>query len=109
MAMKTQEKQIIIKKYGINEKDTGSSEVQVAVLTEQIKELTSHLKSQPKDNHSRRGLLKMVSKRKKLMDYLKKKNEESYLAISKKLGLKRNRSLADKKTPPSGASKKVSK
>ncbi|MFH1657144.1 MAG: 30S ribosomal protein S15, partial [bacterium] len=55
-----------------------------------------HLKENPKDNHSRRGLLKMVSKRKKLMDYLKKKNQESYASLVKKLGLKKNRSLADK-------------
>jgi len=98
MSLATKEKAKIIKKHGIHEKDTGSSEIQVAVLTEQIKELTKHLKEQPKDNHSRRGLLKMVSKRKTLLDYLKKKNKESYLALTKKLGLKRNRALADKKS-----------
>ncbi|MFC1756772.1 30S ribosomal protein S15 [Patescibacteria group bacterium] len=96
MALSKTEKEKVIKKYQLNEKDTGSSEVQIAVLTDQIKSLTGHLKGQPKDNHSRRGLLKMVSKRKTLMDYLKKKNEEGYLALTKKLGLKRNRALADK-------------
>ncbi|MCF7836066.1 MAG: 30S ribosomal protein S15 [Candidatus Marinimicrobia bacterium] len=95
----TKEKSKIISKYQIHDTDTGSSEVQIAVLTEEIKNLTSHLKDQPKDNHSRRGLLKMVSKRKKLMDYLKKKNEEGYSSLTKKLGLKRNRALADKKVP----------
>jgi len=93
----TKGKDKVISKHQIHDKDTGSSEVQIAVLTEKIKQLTGHLKEQPKDNHSRRGLLKMVSQRKKLMDYLKKKNEESYSSLTKKLGLKRNRSLADKK------------
>lgn len=96
MALNSKEKEKVMKKYSIHDKDTGSSEVQVAVLTEQIKQLTDHLKIQPKDNHSRRGLLKMVSKRKSLLDYLKKKNEESYLSLTKKLGLKRNRALTDK-------------
>jgi small subunit ribosomal protein S15 len=90
------EKEKIIKKYRLHGKDTGSSEVQIAVLTEQIKQLTQHLKENLKDNHSRRGLLKMVSQRKKFLDYLKKKNEKSYLSLVKKLGLKRNRALADK-------------
>ena len=97
MALSIKEKEKIMKKYGIHEKDTGSSAVQIAVLTEQIKQLTEHLKDQQKDNHSRRGLLKMVSKRKTLLDYLKKKDEKNYLSLIKKLGLKRNRSLVDKK------------
>ncbi|MFC1751525.1 30S ribosomal protein S15 [Patescibacteria group bacterium] len=92
------EKKKIMDKYRINEKDTGSSEVQIAILTEQIKQLTKHLKENAKDNHSRRGLLKMVSKRKQLMDYLKKKNEESYNSLVKNLGLKRNRAISDQKT-----------
>lgn len=95
----TQEKQKTIAKHRINDKDTGSAEVQIAILTEQIKQLTEHLKGQPKDNHSRRGLLKMVSKRKTLMDYLKKGNEKSYTNLTQKLGLKKNRALADKKAP----------
>lgn len=97
MALSVKEKEKIIKKYRVHDKDTGSSEVQISVLTEQIKELTKHLKEQPKDNHSRRGLLKMVSKRKSLMDYLKKKSEKNYLSLVKKLGLKKNRALSDKK------------
>lgn len=79
----------IIKEYKRHEKDTGSAEVQVAVLTEQIKELTTHLKKHPKDNHSRRGLLIMVSKRKRLLDYLKDKDEKRYKKIIKELGLKK--------------------
>lgn len=68
--------------------DTGSSEYQVALFTEKIKKLTSHLKKNAKDFHSRRGLLKMVSKRKKLMEYLKRTNEKTYKQTIKKLGLK---------------------
>lgn len=71
--------------------DTGSAEVQIALFTKQIEELTKHLKEHPKDHHSRRGLLKMVSKRKRLLDYLKRENEKRYDKIVKKLGLKRNR------------------
>lgn len=96
MALHTKEKQKIIEKHQVHGKDTGSSEVQIAVLTEQIKQLADHLKNNPKDNHSRRGLLKMVSSRKKLMDYLKKKNKSKYQELTKKLRLKKNRSLADK-------------
>lgn len=96
MALASKEKQKIIGKYRINDKDTGSSEVQIATLTTQIKKLTEHLKINTKDNHSRRGLLKMVAKRKKLMDYLKKKNKASYEELTKNLGLRRNRRLADK-------------
>jgi len=68
--LSNRKKSNIIKKYKLHQKDTGSSEVQIAILTEQIKELAAHLKKHPKDNHSRRGLLKMVAKRKKLLDYL---------------------------------------
>ena len=70
-----------------HEKDTGSPEYQIAVFTEQIKRLTLHLKKNKKDFHSRRGLLKMVAKRKKLMSYLEKTNEKAYKAVAKKLGL----------------------
>ena len=79
----------IIKQHKIHEKDTGSSEVQVALLSERIKELTTHLKKHPKDNHSRRGLLIMVSKRKRILDYLKNKDEKRYKKIIKELGLKK--------------------
>lgn len=83
------EKQKIIEKYKLHAKDTGSSEVQTAIFTEQIRQLAKHLKKHPKDNHSRRGLLKMVSKRKKFLDYLKDENEKKYKIIVKKLGLKK--------------------
>ncbi len=79
----------IIKQYKLHQKDTGSSEVQAAILTEQIKELTAHLKKHPKDNHSRRGLLSMVSKRKRLLNYLKNEDEKRYNKTIKDLGLKR--------------------
>ena len=79
----------IIKKYKLHEKDTGSIEVQIAILTDQIKELTAHLKKHPKDNHSRRGLLGMVAKRKKLLDYLKTEDEKRYNKIVKELELKK--------------------
>ena len=89
MALTIRQKQNIKKEYGIHEGDTGSAEVQIAFLTKQIIELTAHLKSNPKDNHSRRGLLKMVGKRKKLLDYLGKNNEKSYTSVVRKLGLKK--------------------
>jgi small subunit ribosomal protein S15 len=81
-------KKKIIEEHRIHEKDTGSPEVQIAVLTEQIKKLVSHLKKNPKDNLSRRGLLKMVSKRRTLFNYLKKESEKRYAAAIKKVGLK---------------------
>lgn len=76
-------------KFKIHEKDTGSADVQVALLTEEIARLTGHLKIHPKDIHSRRGLLGMVAKRKKFLDYLKETNMRKYNAVIKKLGLKR--------------------
>lgn len=85
----TRKKSNIVKKHKLHEKDTGSSEVQIAILTEQIKELTAHLKKHPKDNHSRRGLLRMVSKRKRLLDYLKTEDEKRYNKTIKELGLKK--------------------
>jgi len=87
--LKPRKKANIIKQYKIHEKDTGSSEVQIALLTRRIEELTTHLKKHPKDNHSRRGLLIMVSKRKRLLDYLKNKDEKRYKKIIKELGLKK--------------------
>ena len=86
--LKTTKKSKIIKEFESHDKDTGSSEVQVAILTEEIAELAKHLKKHPKDNHSRRGLLGMVAKRKKLLDYLKKEDEKKYVKVVKKLGLK---------------------
>ena len=83
------DKQTIIKEFKVHEGDTGSAEVQIAILTKRINHLVEHLKQNKKDNHSRRGLLIMVSKRKKLMKYLSKKNSEKYIALCDKLGLKK--------------------
>ncbi len=79
----------VIKESQIHEKDTGSPEVQIAILTKRIDELASHLKKNNKDNHSRRGLLQMVADRKAHMKYLEKKNPKRYNALVKKLGLKK--------------------
>ena len=89
MSLTTKEKEKIISKYRIHNKDTGSYEVQIAIFTEEIKRLSSHLKKHPKDNHSRRGLLQMVSKRKRLLDYLKEEYPKRYSALVKKLGLRK--------------------
>lgn len=87
--MTAEKKQQIINEYRRDEKDTGSSEVQIALLTERINELTEHLKVHKKDNHSRRGLLKMVGKRRNLLNYLAKKDENAYKELVKKLGLRK--------------------
>ena len=87
--MTVERKQEIINQYRRDEKDTGSPEVQIALLTERINELTEHLKVHKKDNHSRRGMLKMVGKRRNLLNYLAKKDEESYKALVEKLGLRK--------------------
>ena len=89
MALAPKDKSKIIEKFRTHDKDTGSSEVQIAVLTEEISHLTEHLKTHPKDNHSRRGLLGMVARRKKFLDYLKETNTRKYNSVVKKLGLKR--------------------
>jgi small subunit ribosomal protein S15 len=81
----TEQKEKIIAEYKLHNLDTGSSEVQIALLSEEIKQLLSHLKKHPKDFHSKRGLLKMVSKRKSLLNYLKRNNIEKYNIISKKI------------------------
>jgi len=85
----TKKKQDVIKKNKVHDKDTGSSEVQVALLTEQIKKLTSHLKKHQKDISSRRGLLKMVADRRTHLKYLMKHDEKSYKALTKRLELKK--------------------
>ena len=85
----TRQKLNILKDHGEHDTDTGSPSVQVALLTKQIDELTAHLKKHRKDGHSRRGLLKMVGKRKRLMEYLSKRNPKSYSVLIKKLGLKK--------------------
>ena len=84
-----EKKTAIIKEYGRTEGDTGSPEVQVAVLTARIQELTEHLKSNPKDHHSRRGLLQMVGQRRGLLAYLKKTDIERYRSIVAELGLRK--------------------
>lgn len=88
--MISQEKKTeIIRKYARDEKDTGSPEVQIAVLTERIRELTDHMKKNPKDFHSNRGLLKMVGKRRGLLDYLKKNDLEKYRKLIADLGIRK--------------------
>ena len=88
MMLKDQ-KTSVIEKNRIHETDTGSPEVQIAILTERINQLTEHLKIHKKDNHSRRGLLKMVGTRRSLLDYLQKKDIERYRALIAKLGLRK--------------------
>ncbi|MCC7543635.1 30S ribosomal protein S15 [bacterium] len=83
------DKKALVKKHGQHAKDTGSAEVQIAIFTEKIAQLTNHLKKHKQDNHSRRGLLAMVSKRRRLLDYLQKSSQERYEAIVKKLKLRR--------------------
>jgi len=82
-----QKKQSLIKQYQVHEKDSGSAEVQIALLTKQIEALAQHLKKHPKDHHSRRGLLLMVGKRRRFLNYLKRRNQKKYQALVKKLGL----------------------
>ena len=89
MSITAERKEELIKEFATKEGDTGSPEVQVAILTERIVNLTEHFKSNKKDNHSRRGLLKMVSQRRKLLDYTKAKNEERYRDLIKRLGIRR--------------------
>lgn len=87
--MTQEEKNAIIKEYALHEGDTGSPEVQIAVLTKRINDLTEHLKIYKKDNHSRRGLLKMVGRRRNLLAYLKKVDIERYRSIVKRLNLRK--------------------
>lgn len=89
MALLPEEKVKIIEKHRAHATDTGSSAVQVAITTEEIERLTDHLKTHRKDHHSRRGLLKMVAKRKKLLDYMMREEREEYEKIIKKLGLRK--------------------
>ena len=89
MATTTELKEKIVSDYKTHGADTGSSQVQVALLTQRINELTEHFKVHKKDNHSRRGLLKMVSRRRKLLDYLKRKDINEYHTIIERLGLRR--------------------
>ena len=89
MSISPERKAALIKEYAVKDGDTGSPEVQVAILSERISNLTGHFKDHKKDNHSRRGLLKMVSQRRRLLDYVKAKNEERYKSLIERLGLRR--------------------
>ena len=89
MSITAERKTALIKEYGTREGDTGSPEVQVAILTERITNLTEHFKGHKKDNHSRRGLLALVSQRRSLLDYLKRKDEERYRTLIGSLGIRR--------------------
>lgn len=89
MTITAERKQELIKEYAVKAGDTGSPEVQVAVLSERIANLTEHFKSHVKDNHSRRGLIKMVSQRRRLLDYIKASDEKRYEALIGRLGLRR--------------------
>jgi len=89
MSITAERKQELIKKFATNEGDTGSPEVQVAILTERINNLTGHFKTNKKDNHSRRGLLTMVATRRKLLDYVRGKDEARYTRLITELGIRR--------------------
>ena len=89
MSVTPERKQELIKQFATKDGDTGSPEVQVAILTERIVNLTEHFKTNKKDNHSRRGLLKMVALRRKLLDYTKSKDEERYKTLIGRLGIRR--------------------
>jgi small subunit ribosomal protein S15 len=89
MSITTDRKQELIKEYATKDGDTGSPEVQVAILSERIANLTEHFKSHVKDNHSRRGLLKLVSQRRRLLDYLSSRDTARYQALISRLGLRR--------------------
>lgn len=89
MTITPERKQEVMKEYGANAKDTGSPEVQVAVLSERINNLTEHFKSHVKDNHSRRGLIRLVSTRRRLLDYIKSRDAKRYEALIGRLGLRR--------------------
>lgn len=89
MALEKEKKQVLIEQYKTHEGDTGSPEVQIALLTERIQYLTEHFKTHKKDHHSRRGLLMLVGKRRKLLDYLKRKNYNRYRTVIESLGIRK--------------------
>jgi len=89
MSLTKEAKQELIGQFGENDKDTGSTRVQVAMLTRRINELTEHLRTHPKDHHSRRGLLKLVGRRRRFLNYLQRNDLEGYRALIKELGLRR--------------------
>ena len=90
MSFKNDQIKDIVKEFGKDDKDTGSSEVQIALLTARIRSLTEHAKDNKKDNHSRRGLVMLVSQRKKLLKYLRRTNPESFLKLTQDLSIRRN-------------------
>ena len=89
MPLTKEAKQELIKRHGRNERDTGSPQVQIALLTRRINELTEHLRAHPKDHYSRRGLLKLVGRRRRLLQYLQKRDVGGYRALIQELGLRR--------------------
>ncbi|HDQ44836.1 MAG TPA: 30S ribosomal protein S15 [bacterium] len=89
MAITTERKQELVKTHGKTEKDSGSTAVQIAIMTDRIKELTEHFKTHKKDHHSRRGLLKLVGKRRRLLDYMIQEDLAGYRALIQKLGIRR--------------------
>lgn len=89
MSIDKEKKQVVIEKFRKHKQDTGSSDVQIAILTERINALTEHFKVHKKDHHSRRGLLRMVNQRRKLLEYLKKQNLQEYQSILDKLNLRK--------------------
>ena len=89
MSITAERKDEVVKEYATKEGDTGSPEVQVAIITERINNLTEHMKEHKKDFHSRRGLLKLVGQRRRLLDYLNRKNADRYAELIKRLGLRR--------------------
>ena len=89
MVLTAESKKEIIDRFKLHEKDTGSPEVQIALLSSRIKYLTDHFEIHKRDNHSRRGLLKLVGKRRRLLNYLKKKDEEKYQTVIKQLGIRK--------------------
>lgn len=89
MSITPEKKQKLVKEFAVTKNDTGSPEVQVAILTERINHLTEHFKTHATDNHSRRGLMKMVNQRRRLLDYLKKTNEQRYTQLIGKLGIRK--------------------
>ena len=89
MSIEAERKQEVISEYALKDGDTGSPEIQVAILTERIVNLTEHFKTHKKDNHSRRGLLKLVSQRRKILDYVKSKDENRYKILIQQLGIRR--------------------
>jgi ribosomal protein S15, bacterial/organelle len=89
MSISAERKQEVIKEFATKDGDTGSPEVQVAILTERINNLTAHFKTHAKDNHSRRGLIKLVNQRRRLLDYVKVREHERYAELIKRLGIRR--------------------